>query len=171
MGLERSVDWGNPTQAGVVFGSEQRRPELSVHAALRRGWFFGSQAFRENLMAKLKIKLEQGGVRTANGYNGPEIKDHGQAVAERLVSAGCWYFGWEDEALVGLPKGDERKALIASLIHRETTVPLDWISARLRMGVRAGVCRSIKRHRERLKADADLGRVESEVMARINAPL
>ena len=171
LGLERSVDWGNPTQAGVVFGSEQRRPELSVHAALRRGWFFGSQAFRENLMAKLKIKLELAAVRTANGYHGPEIKDHGQAVAERLASAGCWYFGWDDEDLVGLPKGDERKALIASLIHRETTVPLDWISARLRMGVRAGVCRSIKRHREQLKADADLGRVENEVMARMNAPL
>ena len=37
LGLERSVDWGNPTQAGVVFGSEQRRPELSVHVALRLG--------------------------------------------------------------------------------------------------------------------------------------
>jgi len=30
LGLERSVDWGNPTQAGLVFSSEQRRPELSV---------------------------------------------------------------------------------------------------------------------------------------------
>jgi hypothetical protein len=169
MGLERSVDWGNPTQAGLVFSSEQRRPELSVHAALRRGWFFGSQAFRENLMAKLKIKLEDGGRRSANGYHGPEIKDHGHAVAESLATAGCGCFGWGDEDLCALPKGDERKALIASLIHRETTVPLDWISARLRMGVRAGVCRSIKRHRELLKTDAKLAGVEQEIMSIIYA--
>ena len=169
MGLERSVDWGNPTQAGIVFSSEQRRPELSVHAALRRGWFFGSQAFRESLMAKLKIKLEEGGRQSANGYHGPEIKDHGHAVAGRLATAGCGYFGWRDEELGALPKGDERKALVASLIHQETTVPLDWISARLRMGVRAGVCRSIKRHRELLKTDAKLAGVEQEIMSIIYA--
>ena len=169
MGLERSVDWGNPTQAGVVFGSEQRRPDLSVHAALRRGWFFGSQAFRENLMSKLKIKLDEGGRLKANGYNGPEIKDHGQDVAERLAAAGCEYFELKEGELGNLPKSDERKALIASMIQRQTTVPLDWISERLKMGVRAGVCRSIKRHRERVKQDEGMARVEREIMSTINS--
>ena len=32
-----------------------------------------------------------------------------------------------------------RVSLIASLIHAQTTVPLDWISERFQMGVRAGV--------------------------------
>jgi putative transposase len=169
MGLERSVDWGNPTQAGLVFSSEQRRPELSVHAALRRGWFFGSQAFRENLMAKLKMMLEEGGRRRANGYHGPEIKDHGQAVAERLATAGCGYFKLSEADLNALPKGDKMKALIASLIHRETTVPLDWISERLRMGVRAGVCRSITQHRERSKKDSEMEGIEKEIMSTINS--
>jgi hypothetical protein len=71
--------------------------------------------------------------------------------------------------LGALPKGDERKAVVASLIHQETTVPLDWISARLRMGVRAGVCRSIKRHRELLKTDAKFAGVEQEIMSIIYA--
>jgi hypothetical protein len=75
----------------------------------------------------------------------------------------------KDQDLGALPKGDERKALVASLIHRETTVPLDWISARLRMGVRAGVCRSIKRHREQVKNDPELAAVEEEIMSRIYA--
>jgi REP element-mobilizing transposase RayT len=162
LGLERSVDWANPTQAGLVFSSEQRRPELSVHAALRRGWFFGSQAFRDNLMAKLKSKLEAGGKHIANGY-------HGQAVAESLATAGCGYFKMNEADLGALPKGDRRKALIASLIHRETTVPLDWISERLRMGVRAGVCRSITQHRERLKKDSEIEGMEKEIMSRINS--
>jgi hypothetical protein len=120
-------------------------------------------------MAKLKIKLEEGGRQSANGYHGPEIKDHGHAVAERLAAAGCGYFKLSAADLSAMPKGDKKKALIASLIHRETTVPLDWISARLRMEVRAGVCRSIKRHRELLKTDAKLAGVEQEIMSRINA--
>jgi hypothetical protein len=37
------------------------------------------------------------------------------------------------------------------------------------MGVRAGVCRSIKRHRERLKTDAELAGMEEEIMSRIYA--
>jgi hypothetical protein len=38
-------------------------------------------------MAKLRIKLEDGGRQSANGYHGPEIKDHGEAVAESLATA------------------------------------------------------------------------------------
>jgi hypothetical protein len=71
-------------------------------------------------------------------------------VAETLATAGWGYFGWNDEDLGDLPKG-QRKALLASLIQRETTVPLDWTSARLRMGVRAVACRSIKRKTNRMK--------------------
>ena len=162
--LERSVDWGDPMQAGLVFSSEERRPELSVHAALRRGWFFGSQAFREKLMAKLKVKLEEGGRRSANGYHGPEIKDHGHEVAERLATAGCGYFGWRDEDLGALPKGDERKALVASLIHQETTVPLDWISGQLQMGTRSGCCRAIGLARERLKKDQKARKYRQDIL-------
>ena len=168
-GLERSVDWANPTQAGVVFSSAQREPELSVHAALRRGWFFGSQAFRENLMAKLKSKLGEGGRKPANGYHGPEVNDHQSARAERLAVAGCGYFGLKEEDLRNLPKSDRRKALIASLIHRETTVPLDWISERLGMGVRAGVCRCIKRLREKIASDEELKAAEREIRSIINS--
>jgi len=88
-----------------------------------------------------------------------------------MATAGCGYFGWRNEDLGALPKGDERKALIASLIHRETTLPVDWISARLRKGVRAGVCRSIKRQRELLKTDSKLAGVEQEIMSIIYADL
>jgi hypothetical protein len=37
------------------------------------------------------------------------------------------------------------------------------------MGVRAGVCRSIKRHRELLKTDAKLAGEEKEIMSIIYA--
>jgi hypothetical protein len=37
------------------------------------------------------------------------------------------------------------------------------------LGARVGVCRSIKRHRERLKTDAELAGVEQEIMSRMYA--
>ena len=44
-------------------------------------------------------------------------------------------------ALQELPCGDDRKALIALAIKRETTVPLDWLGSRLHMGTRSTVSR------------------------------
>ena len=48
--LESRVDWKNPGQAGAVYSKREGELELSVHSALRRGWFFGSQEFREKLL-------------------------------------------------------------------------------------------------------------------------
>ena len=78
---------------------------------------------------------------------------------------GAWFqvAGCRDDA-------DGRGCFFDSQAFRETTVPLDWFSARLHMGVRAGVCRSIKRHRQRLKTEFKLASVEQETMSRIDTP-
>jgi hypothetical protein len=39
----------------------------------------------------------------------------------------------------------------------------------MRIKVRAGVCRSVKRHRELLKINAKLASIEQEIMSRIYA--
>lgn len=41
-GTGAECELGQSYASKVVFSSEQGRPELSVHAALRWGWFFGS---------------------------------------------------------------------------------------------------------------------------------
>ncbi len=51
--------------------------------------------------------------------------------------------GLDEVALAALPRGDERKVLIALAVKRETTVPLDWIAERLPMGARSTVSREM----------------------------
>ena len=46
--LETLVDWSMPTEAGKVLWEGQ-----SLQSTLRRGWYFGSQAFRETLLNRL----------------------------------------------------------------------------------------------------------------------
>ena len=46
--LETLVDWSKPTEAGKVLWEGQ-----SLQSTLRRGWYFGSEAFREKLLDRL----------------------------------------------------------------------------------------------------------------------
>ena len=48
--LERRVDWRRPRLAGTTFAESDGKPELAVYSNLRRGWFFGSEKFREKLL-------------------------------------------------------------------------------------------------------------------------
>ena len=65
--LELRVDWKNPSQAGAAYSPGEGKPNLAVHSALRRGWFFGSQAFREMLLKLAAAKLEARAKRALNG--------------------------------------------------------------------------------------------------------
>ena len=59
----------------------------SLQSALRRGWYFGKESFREWLLEKAGAQL--GGHRKKRqNYVGPEIKAHGMAEAQRLLREG-----------------------------------------------------------------------------------
>jgi putative transposase len=146
--LESRVDWKNPGQAGAVYSEREGELELAVHSALRRGWFFGSQEFREMLLKLAAKTLAGRAKRKADGYQGAELKDHGERQAERILQAGLEHFGVSREELRGAAKGDWRKGLVAALIQKETTVRLDWIRQRLGMGERSSCCRTIRQIRE-----------------------
>jgi len=153
--LELRVHWTNPSQAGAVYCEGDGKPDLAVHSALRRGWFFGSQEFRDMLM-KLAAKRLAGRVkRKADGYQGADLRDHGERCAERILEAGFEHFGVNREELRTAAKGDWRKGLLAALIQKETTVRLDWISETMRMGERSSCCRTIRRTREMMTRRKD----------------
>jgi hypothetical protein len=162
--LELRVDWTNPGQAGAVYCEGDGKPDLAVHSALRRGWFFGSQEFRDMLL-KLAAKRLAGRVkRKADGYQGADLRDHGERWAERILEAGLEHFGVNREELRTAAKGDWRKRLLAALIQKETTVRLDWISESMRMGERSSCCRTIRRTREMMTRRREL-HLESSVLA------
>ena len=138
--------------------------DQSLQSTLRRGWFFGSEAFKEKLLGVAERALKKSAGRR-NYKAAAEVKAHGEARAELLVKAGMKVCELDEEALRALPRGDRRKALIAQVVKAETTVPLDWIAARLDMGARSTVSREIGAMTKALPTDAKLERLRDEIIA------
>ena len=149
--LGKRVDWRNPGKAGATFAEGEGKPELAVHSALRRGWFFGSQKFREKLLKLLKKRDAR--IQKANGYHGPQLHDYGEKRACALIRAGLEHFAMDAEELKRVRKGDWRKGLLAAMIQGETTMRLDWISEQLSTGTRSGTCRLASEMRRSLQSD------------------
>ena len=168
--LERRVDWRNPTKAGAVYCEGEGKPELAVHSALRRGWFFGSQKFREKLLSLAHGSFEARLKGKSNGYHGLASRDHGENRAAELLEAGLRHFQLKQEELKAAAKSDTRKCLLAEMIQAHTSVRLDWINEQLGMGTRSGCCRLIARVRENLLRDRKLraAREELEKISIIN---
>jgi putative transposase len=146
--LEQRVDWRNPRLAGTTFPEDDGKPHLALYSSLRRGWFFGSENFREKLLKMLSQRPTR--IEKANGYHGAQLNDYGEKQARALIRAALEHFGTNLAAFRETRKGDWRKGLLAALIQKETTMKLDWITEQLNMGTRAGVCRLVSETRKRL---------------------
>lgn len=151
--LEERVDWGRPRSAGARFRAGKSEPQLAVRTALRRGWFFGCQTFRESLLERIGKKFGAGRNKREDGYSGPEVRKHDEHRAEKIVLAGLTLFAIGDADLRRLACNDWRKRLLAEVAQSETTVRLDWIRKRLEMGDRSYCCRLIRSTRERLPSE------------------
>ena len=111
--------------------------------AIRRGWYLGKETFKDRLLKLLDpsaAKAPSGRSRT-----GGEIRDHGEREAERIVRKAMKALGAPSgfSALAALPKSDERKIVLASLLREKTCVSNDWIASRLSMGHPGSVSRMI----------------------------
>ena len=101
------------------------KPQLAVYSSLRRGWFFGSEHFREQLLkmlARRPVRIEK-----ANGYHGPQLSDYAEKRARALIREALEHFGIDLVTLRRARKGDWRKGLLAAMIQKETTMRLEWI--------------------------------------------
>ena len=109
---------------------ESRRGQEDVSqtwGAIRRGWFFGGDALKTELLARVSE-------RVGSQHYGSERQESGEAKAERLVREELEQLGWMEDDLRCRRKGDAGKVRIARRVRRETTMTLKWIADRLRMG-------------------------------------
>lgn len=120
--------------------------------ALRRGWCFGGEGFRQGILERIpgKEKRSRGQIQNA----------HDEIEARRLIAAGLKEFGLVSAALETLPKGDVRKIAIASLIKRQTIMSNEWIAGQLRMGVPSRVSRYCSEAGDRLEVGRLVKRIE-----------
>ncbi len=162
--LERRVLKEGAERAGVV--DEETMPGVSLQATLRRGWFFGSEAFKQRMLSMLDD--EGGGAKKAmaNGYHGEQMRDHGEAQAQRILQGGCMALGVDLETLILRKANDGEKVALAELISSQTSVPLDWIREHLGMRGRSHCSRLISAQRRRLREDPALLKKRARLLAR-----
>jgi hypothetical protein len=119
---------------------------------MKRGWYLGEDSFKDHLLGLME-KLK-GGKRTRPRKGTAESwREHGERDAEDLISRYAPELGLPagSKELEGLRKGDERKALLAGLLARKTTVSREWLGQRLGMGHPGSVSRmlgAVKRNRK-----------------------
>jgi REP element-mobilizing transposase RayT len=108
---------------------EERRREENPedYAGIRRGWCWGDDSFRQELLAQ----LESGGAMGQSDGASPETA---MEKAERLAREELAKLGWKEADLAERRKGDAGKLKIALKLRAETTMTLSWIAGRLQMG-------------------------------------
>ncbi len=113
---------------------------------LRRGWYWGSQAFAERMLKVGAAVLKK--PRHRSDRASPERRAHGEQEARRLLAEGTAVAGLSEAALKKLPGSDPRKVAIARLIWEQTAVGMAWLAAHLHLRSAANASQQIRRHRQ-----------------------
>jgi len=108
-------------------GMEQRKEqEMSKESGdwrkLRRGWCWGPNSFREEL-------LEQIGAKKGAAHHGEELWESDEQKAQRMVAGMLREVGWKESELGRRLKGDVKKGRMAARLRAETTTCLPCLRA------------------------------------------
>jgi putative transposase len=113
---------------GVLEGRRGEETDES-YKPIRRGWFFGDKALKEELLAQV-------GTQAGSWHYGEELRESAETKAERIMTEELKRRRWDASTLGQRPKGDAGKLAIARRLRQETTMTLSWIAARLKMGTK-----------------------------------
>jgi hypothetical protein len=94
---------------------------------LRGGWCWGSEEFRQELLAAAAE-------RVGASHYGSDRRESGEEKAGRIIREDLRRGGRREEDLPGMRKGDKFKVLLAGRLRRETAMSLRWIARRMHMG-------------------------------------
>ena len=107
--------------------ARRRKEAAEEYAKIRRGWCYGQEAFRRELLLQASQQMGE-------HHYGQERRESAEDKAARMVAAGLKEAGWQEADLALRRKGDPVKLALARRLRRETTMPLKWICDRLEMG-------------------------------------
>ena len=112
---------------------------------LRRGWYWGSQAFAEKALALGKNLIKTR--RNAAYRSGLVYRAHDAVEAERILTQGLNVLQLEVEDLETVSGSDVRKVVLAEFLASHTSAPQVWIASRLRMKSASNVSQQLRRIR------------------------
>jgi len=110
-------------------------------AEVRRGWCYGSDSFRNEMVKSLDGVFSG---KSRESFVGEQTRQHDVLDAERLVVDQLKRFGLIDSDLVTLKKGDPHKKVIAWVVRKNTSVRNAWIAERLAMGNPSNLSRQVR---------------------------
>lgn len=120
----------------------------TLNSTLVRGWYWGSEAFRERVLKLLHGKESRKPPSNRTYRSSRLAKDEDQSRAEELVQAGMRRWNLTEKELPLVPGSDPRKVAIALQLHEETTVAQGWIATRLHMRSAANVSQQVRRYQK-----------------------
>lgn len=141
--LDRRAKSEQSEKCGVPEQAEEADGRCSN---LRRGWYWGSQAFAERLLKLGEAVLKRKRHRSYRGTQ--ESRAHAESDARHLMREGMAAAGLNTKMMQELPGSDVRKVAIASLIWERTIVSMKWIAENLSMRSPANASQQIRRHRK-----------------------
>ena len=109
---------------------------------IRRGWHFGGEGFRKEMLGRVEDSLKN--ARHAS-FSGGEIREHDEACAEAWIAQGMKALGIAEADLPELGKNSPEKYALAWLVRRNTCMRPSWIKARLGMGTATCFAAYLKR--------------------------
>jgi len=138
-------------RCGIVEMEEQ-----TLNSSLRRGWYWGSEEFKDEMLAKLEAiataRRKQGSElpKSHNYAQGSQFKDHHLGLAEAIIRRGIAHFGLsidpdDGQPLPKMPRGNLSAVAIAWSICRYTTLPRRWTAKRLGLGSAGNVSERVRR--------------------------
>ncbi len=111
---------------------------------IRRGWYWGAQAFQEKVI-KLVQRLLSGKKARAYRSSLEHKVTHGEPEAERLLQEGLKACGLTKQDLKKRKSTDAVKVAFAKLLRQRTTVTNQWLTDQLGMKSAANVSQILNR--------------------------
>ncbi len=108
---------------------------------IRRGWYFGSDEFRNRMLEALDGVMDG---KRRDSFVGDQVRKHDELEAKRLFDKGLSAFKLSPDDLSGLRKNDPRKKAIAWYIRKQTSVKNEWIARNVQMGCTSNLSQAVR---------------------------
>lgn len=119
------------------------REEQSLQSTLRRGWYWGSESFRETLVERFGGSITKDKDRELRSSD--LFKSHDRQEADEIVSEAEHYFGESMEELRVPKYGDLRKVAVAWALAKRTTIHQTEIAHLTGLRTAANVSQRVRR--------------------------
>ncbi|MDF1815472.1 MAG: transposase [Verrucomicrobiales bacterium] len=119
----------------------------SLQSTLERGWYWGSQIFREQLLDRFGKIIDRKVENAGEGMT-QLARDHCEKRGAEILEFAKQHFEMSDKQLQQTIRGDLRRAAIATVLSEQTTLSRKRIAEMLKMKSAGNVSQQIIRFRK-----------------------